>query len=88
MTIDEIMTRVQKILIEDFEVEAKTFSLQSTLYEELGLDSLDSVDLIVALENEFGLKVVRSEDENTLRSMRNLSDVCEFINYKLNKNKA
>jgi len=69
-------------LIEEFEVEEAVIKPDSNLYEELELDSLDSVDLVVALENEFQFKVDRSEDEETLRKMRTLNDVAQFIRSK------
>ena len=79
----EIVNRVKKILVEEFEIEKDIITPDSTLYEELELDSLDSVDLVVALENEFEFKIDRTKDEATLRKMRTLSDVVDFINSKL-----
>jgi len=82
MTDQEIIDRIKEILIEEFEVEEAVIKPDSNLYEELELDSLDSVDLVVALENEFQFKVNRSEDEETLRKMRTLNDVAQFIRSK------
>jgi len=82
MTDQEIIDRIKEILIEEFEVEEAVIKPDSNLYEELELDSLDSVDLVVALENEFQFKVDRSEDEETLRKMRTLNDVAQFIRSK------
>lgn len=84
MTNQEIINRIKKILIEEFEVEERLIKSESNLYEELELDSLDSVDLVVALENEFEFKVDRTRDEETLRKMRTLNDVAEFIKTKIN----
>ena len=83
MNRDEIADGVKKILIDLFELSEEELSDDASIYEELGLDSLDSVDLVVALEKEFDFKVVRNVDEEKIRSMRLLKDVYAFIEEKL-----
>ena len=83
MSRDEIAARVKKILIDLFELSEAELNDDASIYEELGLDSLDSVDLVVALEKEFDFKVVRNVDEEKIRSMRLLKDVYAFIEGKL-----
>ena len=82
MTSQEIIERTDRILVELFELEAEELTPEASLYEELGLDSLDSVDLIVALEKEFGFKVIRSVDEEKIRAIRLLKDLYGFIEEK------
>ena len=84
MTEQEIAERVKKILIKEFELKEEDLTPEASLYDELGLDSLDSVDLVVALEHEFKFKVVRNLDEEKIRSIRNLSDIHRFIIEKQN----
>lgn len=79
MTEQEIAERVKKILINEFELKEEALTPEASLYDELGLDSLDSVDLVVALEREFNFKVVRNIDEEKIRSIRNLRDIHRFI---------
>lgn len=83
MTEQEIAQRTNKILVDLFELEDEELIPESSLYEELGLDSLDSVDLIVALEKEFEFKVVRSVDEEKIRAIRLLKDLYGFIEEKI-----
>lgn len=83
MSPDEIANRTKKILIDLFELSEAELSDDASIYEELGLDSLDSVDLVVALEKEFDFKVVRNVDEEKIRSMRLLKDVYAFVEEKL-----
>ena len=83
MTQPDIIDRVNKILIDEFELEQGDLTPEATLYDQLGLDSLDIVDLAVALEKEFGLKVKRTEDEERIRAIRALSDVYAFVEFKL-----
>ena len=83
MTNQEIIEKIKNILIEEFEVEEELIKSDANLYEELELDSLDSVDLVIALENEFGFKIDRTKDEEALRQMRTLNDVATFIRLKI-----
>lgn len=85
MTEQDIIQRTNRILVELFELDNEELTPESSLYEELGLDSLDSVDLIVALEKEFEFKVVRSVDEEKIRAIRLLKDLYGFIEEKLNQ---
>lgn len=79
MTEQEIADRVKRILVEEFELKEEELTPEASLYDELGLDSLDSVDLVVALEHEFNFKVVRNMDEEKIRAMRTLRDIYHFI---------
>lgn len=79
MTEQEIRDRVKKIMIKEFELKEEELTPEANLYEELGLDSLDSVDLVVALEKEFNFKVVRNLDEENIRAIRQLKDIHDFI---------
>ncbi|MBN1406142.1 MAG: acyl carrier protein [Calditrichaceae bacterium] len=83
MTDQDIIGRIKEILIEEFEVDEAIIKPDSNMYEELELDSLDSVDLVVALENEFGFKIDRTRDEEALRHMRTLNDAVAFIKQKI-----
>lgn len=60
MTEQEIRERVNKILIDDFELPETKLVPEANLRDELGLDSLDGVDLIVALEKAFKVKIEES----------------------------
>lgn len=82
MTEQDIFNRIKNILVEEFEVEPASINTESNLYTELELDSLDSVDLIVALENEFAFKINRTEDEEQLRALRTINDIIRFIQSK------
>jgi acyl carrier protein len=80
---DEIMKRTKEVFVNEFEIEESQLLPTSGLYEELALDSLDTVDLVVALEREFGVSIDRQADEDRLRGMRTLQDVYDFITSKL-----
>jgi acyl carrier protein len=82
MTNDEISNIVKGIFVREFEVEEGSIKPESLIYEELGLDSLDSVDLIVALEKAFGFKVDRVADGPQLTAIRKISDIYDYIDAK------
>ena len=49
---------------------------EATLYDDLGLDSLDAVDMVVVLEKSFGMKLT---DQEALRSIRTMEDLFQFL---------
>ena len=76
ITDDVIYQRVNTIFIEEFELEPEQLVPEATLYDDLGLDSLDAVDMVVALEKEFGVKM---KDEESIRSVRTLDDLYKLL---------
>ena len=61
MTHEEIIDTINSVLAEDFEVELESITPDASMKKVLDLDSLDYVDLVVLLEQHFGLKVKGSE---------------------------
>lgn len=57
MTREEIISTVKEFLSEEFEVEKSIIVPQANLKDTLDLDSLDYVDLVVVIEENFGFKV-------------------------------
>jgi acyl carrier protein len=76
MTKEEIITLTNQVFEESFELAPEKLTPQAKIFEELGLDSLDIVDLIVALQKKF--KVQIREDER-VRTIRTLEDIYAFI---------
>ena len=83
MTEEVVVGRTHKILVEEFELTEPDLTAEANLYADLGLDSLDSVDLVVALEKEFGFKVNRAVDEEKIRQVRSLRDLYAFVHEKI-----
>ena len=61
----EVLEKVIKVLAEYKEVDASTITADTT-FEELELDSLDTVDLMMSFEDEFGIQMEMSEDMKTV----------------------
>ncbi|AXT54186.1 acyl carrier protein [Aquimarina sp. BL5] len=71
-----IVEKVDYFLIEEFEVEADDIAPDANLKETLDLDSLDYVDLVVAIEATFGVKLV-GDDFVGVESFKDFYDLIE-----------
>ena len=71
---DAIIEKINDFLIDEFEVEEENIAPEANLKEALELDSLDFVDLVVAVESNFGVKLVGEDfvGVNTLQDFYNL----------------
>ncbi len=76
MTEQEIIDKTNQVFEESFEIERKRLVPDAQIFSDLGLDSLDIVDLIVALQNSFGVKI---RNEEKVREIRTLQDIYHFI---------
>jgi acyl carrier protein len=74
MTKQTIIEKINDFLIEDFEVGEDELEPNANLKDTIGLDSLDFVDLVVAVESNFGVKLVGEDFVNvfTLQDFYNL----------------
>lgn len=57
MNKEEVVEKVNGFLVEEFEIDAEVLKPEAVLKEALDLDSLDYVDLVVVIEDNFGFKV-------------------------------
>jgi len=71
-----IIETVNNALAEEFELEVADMQPEAHLYNDLGLDSLDAVDMVIVLEKAFGRKL---RDEQAIREIRTLADLYAFI---------
>jgi acyl carrier protein len=76
MTDQEIIERINSALAEEFELDPAAMTPEATLFDDLGLDSLDVVDMVIVLEGAFGFKI---REEEAIRQIRTLSDIHQFI---------
>jgi acyl carrier protein len=74
MSDNEILVEVKKVLMEDFEVEEAVITPAASFYDDLGMDSLDAIDLIVTMNNVFDIDVDNKAIENT-KTIQELIDV-------------
>jgi acyl carrier protein len=83
MNQEKIYEFVVSIFVELFELEAKDIRPEATIFDELGLDSLDMVDLVIEMQSKFGFKIGRVDDEEKLRAIRTIKDLCLLIEEKI-----
>lgn len=74
----EIIERINAFMVEDFEVEESAIIPSADLKTTLDLDSLDYIDLVVVIEQNFGFKV-KPEDFQTMTTIQ------DFYDYVINK---
>ncbi len=75
MADQQIIDKVNAIMIRDFEVAPALLAPEARLKEDLGLDSLDGVDMVVAAEREFAVRI----DEEQARSIRTLQELYDCV---------
>lgn len=73
MNQQEIISRINAFMVEDFEVDEQTIKPEADLKSTLDLDSLDYIDLVVVIEQNFGFKV-KPEDFQTMVTMQDFYD--------------
>ena len=76
----DISERVKKIVVEHLGVEADKVTEPASFVDDLGADSLDTVELVMAFEEEFGSEISDSEAEKILT----VGDAVKFIEGKAN----
>lgn len=70
-----VFEKVKAILAEQFDVEEDSITTETNIQEDLGADSLDVVDLIMSIEDEFEFEVPDHEVEN----IKTVGALCDFI---------
>ena len=74
MTLNEIQEKVKTFLVEELEIDEDKIVGDARLKEDMGIDSLEVVDVVVLVEEEFGFKM-KPEDFKTLLT---LDQFCQF----------
>ncbi|MDH0304209.1 MULTISPECIES: acyl carrier protein [unclassified Pseudomonas] len=74
-TREDIFNILRDALVELFELEPASISLQSNLYQDLEIDSIDAVDLIDHIKRQTGKKIAADD----FKSVRTVNDVVEAV---------
>jgi acyl carrier protein len=72
MTDSELIDAVNEVFAESFEIPREKLTPEAEIFTDLGLDSLDVVDLVAAIQKRFGVQVRDDERVRSIRSMRDL----------------
>ena len=79
MTRTEIEEKVKEFLIDDLEIEEENIFPEAKLKEDVGIDSLDYVDIVVIVEKNFGFKIKPEE----MAKVKTLSQLYDYIESKV-----
>ncbi len=74
----EILARIKEVAADKLDVDVEDISLEKSFVDDLGADSLDVVELIMGLEDEFGLEISDEEAEKIIT----VGDAVNFIESK------
>ena len=75
MSTDSIFASVQNILVDQLGVDADSVNMQSNFIDDLNADSLDIVELVMAMEQEFNISIPDEEAEK----IKSVGDAVEYI---------
>ena len=79
MSRQEIEEKVRAFLIDDLEIDEEKIKDDATLKEDMGIDSLDFVDIVVIVEKNFGFKIKPDE----MAGVTTLRQFCDYIESKV-----
>ena len=80
MSRQEIEEKVREFLIEDLEIDEDKIVPEGKLKDDLGIDSLDFVDIVVIVEKKFGFKIKPEE----MAGITTLGQFCDYNESKVN----
>ena len=70
-----IFDKVKEILVDQLDVEDEKVTMEASIIDDLGADSLDLVDLVMSLEDEFDVEIPDEQVEN----IKTVSDIVKYI---------
>lgn len=70
-----IFEKVKSIIADELGIEEDTIELDSDLAEDLGADSLDAVELIMAIEEEFEIEI----DDSSAQKIKTVQDIVDYL---------
>ena len=75
---DEILSKVTEIIVDKLNVDEKSVTLESSFTNDLGADSLDTVELIMEFEKRFGVQIPDADAEK----IKTVGDAIAYIESK------
>ena len=81
MTMEDIFKTMQDLIAEQFAIDADEISMESSFMDDLGADSVDLVELVMAMEEEFDIGEI---DEDDLAGLKTVGDCVRYLHNKTN----
>jgi acyl carrier protein len=70
-----VFDKIREIIVEQLQVDEDEFTLETNLMKDLSADSLDAVEIIMAIEDEYGFEIPDEEAEK----MQTVQDLVNFV---------
>lgn len=70
-----ILDEIKEILAEQLDISADTIELSSNLADDLGADSLDAIDVVMSIEDQYSIEV----PDEIIQEMKTVEDIVNFI---------
>ena len=80
MTTEEIFNTMRQLIAEQFALDLDEIGMESSFVDDLGADSVDLVELVMAMEEEFEIGEI---DEEDLQSLKTVGDCVRYLSAKL-----
>lgn len=80
MTMEDIFKTMQDLIAEQFAIDADEISMDSSFVDDLGADSVDPVELVMAMEEEFNVGEI---DEDDLTGLKTVGDCVRYLYNKM-----
>lgn len=74
-----LFEKVRDIIAEQLDVEAEGITMETSMMKDLEADSLDAVEIMMALEDEFGVSIPDEDAEN----FKNIGDIVNYLQDKI-----
>lgn len=72
---EEILAKVKEVIVDQLSVEEDDVTADASFFDDLGADSLDIVELVMALEDQFGISIPDEDAE----SIKTVGDAVDYI---------
>lgn len=76
---NEIFEIIKTALVELFEIEENKITMESKIYEDLDIDSIDAIDLVDYIKKQTGYRM----EANNFKEVRTIGDIVEVVTQKL-----
>lgn len=74
-----VFKKIQSIIVEELNLDKEKVTRESRLQEDLGVDSLDAVELIINIEDEFGIQITDEEASD----IKTVGELVDFVTKKI-----
>ncbi|MBE6940127.1 MAG: acyl carrier protein [Ruminococcaceae bacterium] len=81
MTMEDIFKKMQEMIASQFAMDEDDITMDSAFTDDLGADSIDLVELVMSMEDEFDIGTV---DEEDLVKLKTVGDCVRYLNHKIN----